>query len=63
MSSYNLSSPRVIAVSNGVVFEDANEPAVQVIPKTIESEAMFGGVMKRAILGTSEVPATNEGVE
>lgn len=63
MSSYNLPSPRRIVISNAegaLAHDDDTEPSVEVTSDTLESGEIFGGVMKRAIVGTTQFPAKND---
>ncbi|KAK1764256.1 hypothetical protein QBC33DRAFT_547610 [Phialemonium atrogriseum] len=65
MSSYSLPTPRRIVISNATKdlagHGSGNEPAVEVVTEAVEADEIFGGVMKRANIGTITIPATNDG--
>lgn len=65
MSSYSLPTPRRIVISNATKdlagHGSGNEPAVEVVTEAVEADEIFGGVMKRANIGTTTIPATNDG--
>ncbi|KAB1719234.1 hypothetical protein FNE72_29045 [Klebsiella pneumoniae] len=58
MSSYNLPPAERIVVKNG----NANkaEPGVSVVSEDIPSGEIFGGVMKRAVMGAAAFPLSND---
>ena len=64
MSSYTLPPVRQVVVSNvenELRLPDDTEPKVEVTSAEVQSVELFGGVMKRAVIGTSELPAKNDG--
>jgi hypothetical protein len=63
-SNYTLPEARRIVTWNNDQASNTrqgSEPAVSVASEAVPSDEIFGGVMKRAILGTTQFPARNDG--
>ena len=60
MASYNLPQAKRIVVKKGDADKAGAEPGVSVVSEDVPSGEIFGGVMKRAVMGAAAFPLSND---